>query len=88
MPRPPRLEFAGALYHLMSRGNGRRRILFGDDDRLRFLRQLRDNLITYDVLLYAYILMDNHYHLLVRTGSGANGVWSIRWGAKNAPIPL
>ena len=67
MPRPPRLEIAGGLYHLMSRGNGRKRIFFGDDDRLRFLRQVRDNLATYDVVLYAYVLMDNHYHLLVKT---------------------
>jgi len=51
----------------MSRGNGRKRIFFGDDDRLRFLRQLRDNLTTYDVVLYGYVLMDNHYHLLAKT---------------------
>lgn len=68
MPRPPRLEIAGGLYHLISRGNGRKRIFFGDHDRLRFLRQMRDNLTTYDVVLYAYVLMDNHYHLLVKTG--------------------
>ena len=67
MPRPPRLELDGALYHLISRGNGRARIFLADDDRLRFLRQLRDNLRTYDVLLYAYVLMDNHYHLLAKT---------------------
>ena len=67
MARPPRLEYAGALYHLMSRGNGRRRIFFGDDDCSRFLRQLRDNLGTFDVVLYGYVLMQNHYHLLVKT---------------------
>ena len=67
MPRPPRLEIAGALYHLMSRGNGRKRIFFGDDDCLRFLRQLRDKLTTYDVVLYGYVLMDNHFHLLAKT---------------------
>jgi REP-associated tyrosine transposase len=67
MPRPPRLEIAGGLYHLISRGNGRKRIFLGDHDRLRFLRQMRDNLTTHDVVLYAYVLMDNHYHLLVKT---------------------
>jgi len=67
MPRPPRVEYSGALYHLISRGNGRKRIFFGEEDRLRFLRQLRDNLTTYDVVLYSYVLMNNHYHLLVRT---------------------
>ncbi len=67
MPRPPRLEIAGGLYHLISRGNGRKQIFLGDHDRLRFLRQMRDNLTTHDVVLYAYVLMDNHYHLLVKT---------------------
>jgi putative transposase len=65
MLRPPRLEFAGGLYHLVSRGNGRKRIFFGDDDRLHFLRQLRDNLTNYDVVPYGYVLMDDHYHLVV-----------------------
>lgn len=67
MPRPPRKQFAGALYHVTSRGNGRARIFFGDDDRQRFLSQLRDCLENYQGVLYAYALMPNHYHLLVRT---------------------
>jgi len=67
MPRPPRKEFAGALYHVTSRGNGRARIFFEDVDCQRFLSQLQDCLEQYDVVLYAYVLMPNHYHLLVRT---------------------
>ena len=67
MPRPPRIEFAGALYHVTSRGNGRARLFFGDSDCERFLLQLQDNIDTYEVILYAYVLMQNHYHLLVRT---------------------
>ena len=67
MPRPPRKEFAGALYHITSRGNGRARIFFEDQDGRRFLSQLRDGLEQYEVILYAYALMPNHYHLLVRT---------------------
>ena len=51
----------------MSRGNGRQRVFFSDSNRERFLRQLRDNLVTYDVVLYAFVLMENHYHLLVQT---------------------
>jgi putative transposase len=51
----------------MSRGNGRQPVFFCDSNRERFLRQLRDNLITYDVVLYAFVLMENHYHLLVQT---------------------
>lgn len=67
MPRPPRKEFAGALYHVTSRGNGRTRIFFEDEDCQRFLAQLQDCLEQYNVVLYAYVLMANHYHLLVRT---------------------
>ena len=67
MPRPPRKQFEGALYHVTSRGNGRAQIFFADADRERFLNQLRDCLENYQVVLYAYVLMPNHYHLLVRT---------------------
>ena len=67
MPRPPRKFFAGALYHVTSRGNGRGRIFFDDADCERFLIQLQDGLETSEVVLYAYVLMPNHYHLLVRT---------------------
>lgn len=67
MPRPPRLEYENALYHVTSRGNGRQDIFLDDRDRRRFLDQLRENLSTYGVVLYAYVLMSNHYHLLVRT---------------------
>ncbi len=67
MPRPPRIDFADALYHVTSRGNGRARIFLSDEDRCRFLRQLQDNVETAGVRLYAYVLMENHFHLLVRT---------------------
>ena len=67
MPRAPRIDVPNALYHVISRGNGREDIFWADDDRLRFLRQLADGLKTAGILLYAYVLMDNHFHLLVRT---------------------
>lgn len=67
MPRFPRIEYAGALYHVTSRGNARQVIFHTDADHERFLSQLKDNLATYEVGLYAFVLMKNHYHLLVRT---------------------
>ncbi len=67
MPRAPRINFPDAVYHVTSRGNGRARIFLDDEDRLRFLRQLQDNLQTHAVMLYALVLMDNHFHLLLRT---------------------
>jgi REP element-mobilizing transposase RayT len=67
MPRPPRIDFPDAVYHVTSRGNGRADIFHSDDDRRRFLAQLAHHLRLTGVVLYAYVLMDNHYHLLVRT---------------------
>ena len=67
MPRAPRIDFPDALYHVTSRGNGRADIFLGDDDRQRFLAQLSHHLKMTGVLLYAYALMDNHFHVLVRT---------------------
>ena len=67
MARPPRMEFEDALYHVTSRGNARQVIFHTDQDRQRFLRQLQDNLEQYGVVLCAWVLMPNHYHLVVRT---------------------
>ena len=67
MARPPRIDFPDALYHVTSRGNGRQVIFWSDADRQRFLGQLSDGLRISGVVLYAYVLMDNHFHLLVRT---------------------
>jgi REP element-mobilizing transposase RayT len=67
MPRPPRIDFPGALYHVTSRGNGRADILWNDDDRERFVGQLSHHLRLASAQLYAYVLRDNHFHLLVRT---------------------
>ena len=67
MPRPPRIDFPDAVYHVTSRGNGRAEIFRSDDDRTRFLAQLAHHLHLCAVDLYAFVLMDNHIHLLCRT---------------------
>jgi putative transposase len=67
MARPLRIEFAGALYHVTSRGNERRAIFFSDDDRSAFLGVLGDVVGRFDWLCHAYCLMGNHYHLLLET---------------------
>jgi REP element-mobilizing transposase RayT len=61
------MEYENALYHVTSRGNGRQVIFHTDDDRKRFLSQLQDNLESYGVRLHAWVLMANHFHLVVRT---------------------
>jgi len=70
MARALRIQFEGAVYHITSRGNERREIFKDDADRVRFLEILELSLNTYQVLLYSYILMENHYHLLVETPQG------------------
>lgn len=67
MPRPPRIEYSDALYHVTSRGNARQTLFHTDQDRQRFLIQLESNLESYGVVLYAWVLMTNHFHLVVRT---------------------
>jgi REP element-mobilizing transposase RayT len=67
MARPLRSEFPGALYHVTARGNERRAIYRSDDDRRRFLATLDDIVGRFHLLLHTYVLMDNHYHLLIET---------------------
>jgi REP-associated tyrosine transposase len=70
MARPLRIQYPGAVYHVTCRGNERRDIFLGDEDRTTFLRFLSQSLNIYDVKLYAYVLMNNHFHLLVETPLG------------------
>jgi REP element-mobilizing transposase RayT len=67
MARPLRIAYPGALYHLIARGNNRQRCFLGEDDFLLFLETLEQLLGRFSWLLYAYCLMDNHYHLEVET---------------------
>ncbi|MCK4469982.1 MAG: transposase, partial [Desulfobacterales bacterium] len=67
MGRQWRIEFAGAFYHILSRGNESRDIFYDDEDRRLFLDTLAEMSERFDSNIYAYVLMDNHYHLLLRT---------------------
>jgi len=67
MSRPLRIEFAGALYHVMARGDARAAIFLDDEDRQAFCVGLSRACERFEWRLWAYCLMDNHYHLLVET---------------------
>ena len=67
MARPWRIEFEGALYHILSRGNQKQDIFLSDVDRHLFLDTLGEMASRYDLDIYAYILMSNHYHILLKT---------------------
>ena len=64
MARKPRIEIAGGLYHIITRGNNRRRIFRSHDDYLKFLLFLESQKAKRPFYLYAYCLMPNHVHLL------------------------
>jgi len=67
MARKPRIEYEGAFYHVITRGNQRQRVFKDRDDYERYLMILADYKVRYDYVLYAYVLMSNHVHLLIET---------------------
>ena len=67
MGRPLRIQYPGALYHITSRGNERKKIFVHDADRIRFLEILKDYHDCHGILIHSYVLMDNHYHLILET---------------------
>lgn len=67
MARPLRIEYAGAFYHVTARGNDRKKIFFTQRDYTRFKEYLAQAQERFGCVLHAYVLMGNHYHLLVET---------------------
>jgi REP-associated tyrosine transposase len=66
MPRQPRLDLPGLLQHVIVRGIERSAIFLDDDDRSRFVDRLGSLLVETDTDCYAWALLDNHFHLLLR----------------------
>ena len=78
MPRPLRVEYEGAVYHVMSRGDRREAIFRDDEDRRRFLETLGEGCGKTDWVVHALCLMPNHFHLVLET-PGGNLVAGMRW---------
>ena len=70
MARPLRIEFPGAWYHVMNRGQARRNIFLHDEHRKYFLSLLATANERYQADIHAYCLMDNHYHIILHTPTG------------------
>src|SRR6266576_4161297 len=66
MPRHPRVHASGVLYHVMARGNNGQKVFYGAGDYEAFLEQLLVVKGRYPFYLYAYVLMPNHFHLLLQ----------------------
>ena len=78
MPRQLRIEYPGAIYHLMNRGNRREPIFHDDFDRTRFVTTLDEACTKTNWQVHAYCLMLNHFHLVLETPN-ANLVAGMRW---------
>ncbi len=94
MARPLRIEFAGALYHVTSRGNGREDIYLNDGDREAFYEVLAEVCRRFNWVVHAECQMTNHYHLLVETPDGnlasgmrqLNGVYTQRFNRRHGRV--
>ena len=78
MPRQLRLEYEGAVYHVLARGNRRQSIYRDDRDRLAWLDFLSRACQRTGWRVSGWVLMGNHYHLLVKTPR-ANLVSGMQW---------
>ena len=67
MPRERRIEYEGAVYHVMARGDRREDIVWNDADRKRFEETLKEVVERSGWVVLAWTLMSNHYHLLFKT---------------------
>jgi len=94
MTRPLRIEFKGAVYHITSRGNAKQAIFLDEKDFTDFLRVLCQVVKRYHLILHAYCLMNNHYHLLIETPEGnlsrgmrqLNGLYTQRFNQKHQRV--
>ncbi|NIS62305.1 MAG: hypothetical protein GTO13_16885 [Proteobacteria bacterium] len=78
MARPLRVEYPGAFYHVISRGNGGERIFRTKSDYTKLLEYLEKATERFAVTLHTYCLMSNHYHLLIETPQ-PNLSTAIQW---------
>ncbi|MFZ6778044.1 transposase [Undibacterium sp. Ji83W] len=94
MARPLRLEFAGALYHVTSRGDRREDIYLDEVDRQEWLTVLAEVCDRFNWVMHAYCEMTNHYHLLVETVDGnlsrgmrqLNGLYTQRFNRRHKQV--
>ncbi|HMA68512.1 MAG TPA: transposase [Candidatus Mcinerneyibacterium sp.] len=70
MARPLRIEYPDAIYHIISRGTRKDNIYLENKDKEKFLKKLKETKTKYNLEIFSYCLMDNHFHLLIRTPLG------------------
>jgi len=67
MARPLRINFENAVYHIIARGNRKEKIFYSDEDKRLFQVKMNKTFQKFSLICYAYCLMDNHYHLFLKT---------------------
>ena len=78
MARPLRIQYPGAIYHVMNRGDQREDIFRDDQDRDKFLGTLTEACWKTEWQVHAYCLMRNHFHLVLETPQ-PNLVFGMKW---------
>ena len=78
MARPVRMNYPDTFYHVLSRGNERKDIFRLQEDYKRFKETIGRMVKRFDIEIHGYVLMSNHYHLLIRTRQG-NLSRAIQW---------
>ena len=79
MARPLRIDYPETYYHVLSRGNEQRPIFKTNKDYEKFLELLDKTTGKFHIEIHAYVLMKNHYHLLVKTTKDGNLSRAIQW---------
>jgi len=67
MARKPRIQYYGAIYHIIHRGNNKSFIFEDDAEKMALLKILGEVKEIFDFSLWAYVIMDNHYHFVIKT---------------------
>ena len=94
MARPIRIEFEGAAYHVIARGNAKQQIFLVERDYQRFFTILSKMTNRYKIICHAFCLMPNHYHLILETPNGnlskgmkyLNGVYSQSFNQRHQRV--
>lgn len=68
MPRQARIDYPGALHHIIGRGIERRAIFKKEADKSLYFKIIKEQLSKSSVQIYAWCIMDNHFHILLQTG--------------------
>jgi len=79
MPRQKRADEAGSIYHALNRGNARQTVFHKGEDYEAFLRVLGEGLARYPVDLFSFVLMPNHWQLVLRPSEDGLMGRMLRW---------